>query len=94
MSFAGDFTDLMECHIGISCDNIILGDFNVPVNKPTEPDPALLPDVPYSLNLNNGVKFLTHKGGNILDLIMHDTDLNIIMLTSQGRLFSDHNSHV
>ena len=82
----------MESHIGINCDNIILGDFNVPVNKPTEPDYALLLDGLDSFNLNNRVDFSTHRGGTALDLIMHDTGLNIIMLTSHGRLFSDHNT--
>ena len=38
MSFTGEFTDIMESHIGINCDNIIIDDFNVAVNKPIELD--------------------------------------------------------
>ena len=92
ISLAGEFADLMESHIGINCDHIILGDFNVPVNKPTELDPTLLLDAFDSFNLNNRVDFPTHRDGNIVDLIMHDTGLNIMMLTSQDRLFSDHST--
>ena len=57
------------------------------MNKPVELDSALLLDVLDSFNLNSRVNFPTHKLGNTLDLIMHDTGLNIIMSTSQGRLF-------
>ena len=66
---------------------VTIGGFNVPVNKPMELDPALFLDVLYSFNLNNRVNFPTHRDGNILDLIMHDTGLNIIMKPAEVGCF-------
>ena len=70
---------------------ILLGDFNIAVNKPSEAEPATFLDMLNSFNLINRVDKPTHRLSNTLDLIIHDADSNIIPRIKIDRLFSDHN---
>ena len=67
-----------------------MGDFNIAVNKPSDPDPSTFLDTLDSFNLVNKIEEPTHQLSNTLDLIIHNADSNTVPSTKVGRLFSDH----
>ena len=91
LQFCNKFTNLLEKHINSSGELILLGYFNIAVNKPLDAEPATSLDILDSFNLVNKVDKPTHRLSNTLDLIIHDADLNIIHRIKVDRLFSDHN---
>ena len=91
LEFCNELTNLLESYINLSGELILLGDFNIAVNKPSEAEAATFLDLLDSLNLTNKVDKPTHKLSNTLDLIIHDADSNIIPRIKVDRLFSDHN---
>ena len=86
-----EFTNLLESHINSSGELLLLGYFNIAINKPFDAGPATFLDLLNSFNLVNQVEKPIHRLSNTLDLIIHDADSNIIPRTKVGRLFSDHN---
>ena len=91
LQFCNEFTNLLENPINSSGELLLLEDFNIAVNKPLDAEPATFLDILDSFNLVNKVDKPTHRLSNILDLIIHDADLNIIPIIKMDRLFSDHN---
>ena len=93
LEFCNELANLLESKINPSGELILLGDFNIAVNKPSEAEPATFLDVLNSFNLINRVDKPTHRLSNTLDLIIHDARLryNIIPRIKIDRLFSDHN---
>ena len=85
-----EFTDILEQHINQSRELVLMGDFNITVNRPFNPDPSMFLDTLDSFNLVNKIKEPTHWLSNTLDLIIHNADSNIVPSTKVGRLFSDH----
>ena len=67
-----------------------MGDFNIVVNRPFDPDSSMFLDTLDSFNLVNKIEKPTHQLSNTLDLIIHNADSNIVPSTKVGRLFSDH----
>ena len=90
LDFCHEFTDILEQHINQSGELVLMGDFNIAVNRPFDPDPSTFLDTLDSFNLVNKIKEPTHWLSNTLDLIIHNADSTIVPSTKVGRLFSDH----
>ena len=91
LEFCNEFTNLLEKHINSSGELLLLGDFNIAVNKPLDAEPAIFLDNLDSFNLVIKVDKPKHRLSNTLDLIIHDADSNIVPRIKVDRLFSDHN---
>ena len=91
LEFCIELANLLESKINSSGDLILLGDFNIAVYKPLEAVPCIFLDMLNSFNLINRVDKPTHRLSNMLDLIIHDADSNVIPRIKIGRLFLDHN---
>ena len=77
--FIQEFYNFMEI-LTISYSNLVIcGDFNVHVNKPTEPFVLNFNDILDTFSLHQSVNVPTHKLGNTLDLIIHDP--NVLTIT-------------
>ena len=68
--FIDEFSEVMSLKIIESTEILILGDFNIAVNNPVDPDAQLLIAWLESNNLHNIVDFPTHRSGNTLDLVI------------------------
>ena len=90
LGFCYEFTDILKQYINQSGELVLMGDFNIAVNKPSNPDPSTFLDTLESFNLVNKIEEPTHWLSNTLDLIIHNADSNIVPFTKVGRLFSDH----
>ena len=90
LDFCCEFTDILKQHINQSGELVLMGDFNITVNKPSDPDPSTFLDTLDGFNLVNKIEEPTHWLSNTLDLIIHNADSNIVPSTKVGRLFLDH----
>ena len=90
MEFCNELTNLLETNINLSGELILLGDFNIAVNKPFDVEPATFVDIVDSFNLVSKVDKPTHRLSNTFNLIIHDADSNTIPRIKVNRLFSDH----
>ena len=93
LEFCNELANLLESKINSSGELILLGDFNITVNKPSEAVPSIFLDMLNSFNLINRVDKPTHRLSNTLDLMptLHDANSNVIPRIKIVRLFSDHN---
>ena len=82
-----EFTDILQQHINQSGELVLMGDFNITVNRPFDPDPSTFLDTLDSFNLVNKIEEPTHQLSNTLNLIIHNADSNIIPSIKAGRLF-------
>ena len=71
--------------------SIIIGDFNIDMDTPTESDVIFFNDLLDSLNMENRIIFLTHKFQHTLDLIIEDRNEKLLYNLEKGLLFPDHN---
>ena len=62
--FAGFLADVLADHGNI----LILGDYNIHVNKKDDPDAEVFSDMMEALGLNQHINFSTHRSDNTLDL--------------------------
>ena len=92
LEFYNGLANLLETNINSSGELILLGDFNIAVNKPFGAGPATFLDVLDGFNLVNKVDKPTHRLSNTLDLIILDANSSIIPRVKVNRLFSDHNN--
>ena len=77
LEFCKEFTNLLEYSINSSGELLLLGVFNITINKPFDAEPATFLDILGRFNLVSKVGKPTHRLSNTLDLI-HDADSNII----------------
>lgn len=68
--FISEFADLLELQSVGNINSIILGDFNLPMNNPSQPSVANFKSTLDSLNFQQLVSHPTHTNGNTLDLII------------------------
>ena len=81
----------MSLQIIEATEILILGDFNIVVNDPTDLDAQLLLAWLESNNLNNIVDFPTHRSGNMLDLvIVRENQRMSVTNIGPGDYISDH----
>ena len=92
LNFCNEFLDMIERDFNVTKDkSIIIGDFNIHMDTPTESDVIIFNDLLESLNMENRITFLTHKSQHTLDLIIEDRNEKLLYNLEKGHLFSDHN---
>ena len=91
LEFCSELASLLENNINSSSELLLLGDFNIAVNKPSDSGPAAFLDVLDSFNLINKVNEPTHRLANTLNLIIFNANSNTIPRVTVDWLFSDHN---
>ena len=70
---------------------LILGDFNIHVNSINDPDAEVFSDMMEALGLDEHTNFITHRSGNILDLVFTEVNSSLKVLEcSEGSYMSDH----
>ena len=90
LHFANELAAYMERNINTTGEQIIVGDFNVHINKQDEGNAIILSDMLESFNLSNCVEFPIHKLQNTLDLVINQQDSRCIRNVHQRHLLSDH----
>ena len=90
LKFANELAVYMERNINTTVEQIIVGDFNVHINKQDDSNAIILSDMLESFSLSNRVEFPTHKLQNTLDLVINQQDSRCIRNVCQGHLLSDH----
>ena len=71
LNFCIEFLDMIERDFNVTKDkSIIIGDFNIHMDTPTESDVIIFNDLLDSLNMENRITFLTHKSQHTLNLII------------------------
>ena len=92
-TFLNEFHEFLEyVKINFKCF-VVCGDFNIHVNKNTNPETVKFMEMLTIFSLQQLIQTSTHIHGNTLDLIIHDPDLiNIsdIIIDSADRPGSDH----
>ena len=89
--FIEEFTTYLDNHALSSGKLLVLGDFNIHIEDPSDQTSLKLKELLFSLNLNQHVKEATHEKGRILDLVLTRSDENFLQqidVTPCG--FSDH----
>ena len=71
-------------------DNIILGDFNLHIDDPHDVDTSIFLDTITTMGLTQHVTMPMHYKGNTLDLLLSETQSNLIGKVQHGALVSDH----
>ena len=70
---------------------MFIGNFNLHISKENDVNAAIFNDSIEALGLYQHITFLTHKEGNVLDLVISEMNSNInIQTKSQGPFLSDY----
>ena len=89
--FIDDFVDYISIAMPVYRNNLFIGDFNLHVSDVDNTDSAIFNDSIEAMGLFQHVGFMTHKSGNILDLILSDiTDSTKVLTTALGPYLTDH----
>ena len=89
--FLDEFTDYMTDLLPDSTNNIVMGDFNLHINKEDDVNSAIFMDTIEAMGLYQHVSFPTHQSGNTLDLIISELQNSIAIKTiTPGPFISDH----
>ena len=90
IQFCNKLSDLIENNILEDHGHIImLGNFNIHMDKPEHPDTATFNDFLESFNLVNFTTFPTHISKNTLDLVITSSH-RLIKSIEQGHFLSNH----
>ena len=90
IQFCSELSDLMENNVLRDHGHIImLGDFNIHMDKPEHPDTVILNNFLESFDLINFTTFPTHMSKHTLDLVI-TSSLRLIKSIGQGNFLSDH----
>ena len=90
LAFLNDMVNYMENNITNRAEFIILGDFNIHVNKLHDEKAGALRDFLSSFCLQNHILFPMHKFQNTLDLVITHENANIVSNFVWGEMISDH----
>ena len=91
LTFCNHLANLIELNITkIRGKLLLVGDFNIHLNKPTHSDTILFNDTLESLDLQNMVKSPTHRSGHILDVIITECNSSLVLSVCIDHQFSDH----
>ena len=89
--FLDNFTDLTTKLMQDHLNNVFIGNFNLHISKENDVNAAIFNDSIEALGLYQHITFLTHKEGNVLDLVISEMNSNInIQTKSQGPFLSDY----
>ena len=84
-------TDIMERRITDDLGKLLLiGNFSVHMNEPSEPDTITFLDFLDIFNLTSHVHWPIHRSGHTLDLLISDQDDTSINSVTKGYMLSDH----
>ena len=90
IQFSSELSDLMENNVLEDHGHIImLGDFNIHMDKPEHPDTVIFNDFLKSFDLINLTTFPTHIYKHTLDLVITSSH-RLIKSIGQGHFLSDH----
>ena len=90
IQLCSELSDLMENNILEDCGHIImLGDFNIHMDKPEQSDTVIFNDFLESFDLINFTTFPTHISKHTLDLVITSFH-RLIKSIGQGHFLSDH----
>ena len=90
LTFLEEFPEHVSSMLRSSKNVIILGDFNIPWNKPEHPDTTSLREILDMYDLHQHINIWTHKLGNTLDWLISNSLDTIHDITSKD-FMSDHN---
>ena len=82
--------EYMENTITDKSELLLLGDFNIYINKLYDDEAVTFCDFLSSFGPQNHMLFLTHKSQNTLDLVISHESMDIISNFMQGEMISDH----
>ena len=90
-TFIEEFSDFLEQALPIYDNPIIMGDFNIHVNKIDDPNALAFQELLTSFSLHQYVNIPTHVSGNTLDLVItKSTSMLNISTPSSSYFISDH----
>ena len=90
LTFLEEFPEHVSSMLRSSKNVIILGDFNIPWNKPEHPDTTSLREIFDMYDLHQHINIQTHKLGNTLDWLISNC-LDTIQDITGKDFMSDHN---
>ena len=90
LAFLNDMVDYMENNITNRAEFLLLGDFNIQVNKLHDEKAVSFHDFLSSFGLQNHILFLMHKSQNTLDLVITHENESIVSNFVHGEMISDH----
>ena len=90
LTFLEEFLEHVSSMLRSSKNVIILGDFNIPWNKPEHPDTTSMREILDMYDLHQHINIQTHKLGNTLDWLISKSPDTIQDITGKDFL-SDHN---
>ena len=90
--FFNELNDLLAEYHHTQHDLIIMGDFNIHVNKPLDPMSIKLADSLEVFDLKQWISEPTHTAGNTLDLVITRQENSWISSCIVDELISDHNA--
>ena len=73
--FITEFTDYLELHIATTKQLVLLGDFNIHINKTDDRDAVEFNNLLDQFGLVQHVGDATHRGGHTLDLVLSRSQL-------------------
>ena len=91
INFCGELTSIIEDTINLEQGRLLfVGDFNIHMEEPTQPDTITFLEWLESFNLTNHVTFGTHQSNHTLDLVITKKNDASIKSIDRGHLFLDH----
>ena len=90
LAFIKDMVEYMENNITDKSEFLLLGDFNIHVNKLHDEEAVTCHDFLSSFCLQNHILFLMHRSQNTLDLVIAHESTDIVSNFVQGEMRSDH----
>ena len=90
LEFLNDMVDYMENNITNRAEFLLLGDFNIHVNKLHDEKAVTFHDFLGSFCLQNHILFPMHNSQNTLNLVITHENVNIVSNFVQGEMISDH----
>ena len=91
LTFCNEMAHVLEDNtVGDRGETILLGDFNIHMDDPVDPDTITFTNFLDSLDLTNLVNFVTHTSNHTLDLVMQSISFKVNSKTLQGHFLLDH----
>ena len=85
LQFSEEMLSIFENSIETISNKILLmGDFNIHMDRPDNPNTIIFNDFLDSLNLRNNISFQTHISGHTLDLILDDCNELLVKCVKKG----------
>ena len=91
LQFCEEMVSILENSIKTLRNKILLiGDFNIHMDRPNNPNTIIFKDLLDSLNLRNNISFQTHISDHTLDIILDEQNESLVNCVKKGHSFADH----